>query len=292
MFVETDVKIVPLTHEYVRGFWALPTFGGDRDRLGTGGKRRIKWLRSKLENKQFFSPVWGTAVLQATGVKYRVNGGHSSAMLMELNGEFPSNARAIVREFECQTDEDFAILFDQFDPKRSSRTKIEKVRAHLYVEGSLTGVSPTMCNDIIGGIAYGLTCNSSWKPDEDERIGLMHEYQNFIMWAKGFAGRRMLQRSSVLGAMFSIRAKGGEALSHAFWTQVRDEDHPDSLNATRVLANFLKANVVAGKERRCGNEWSPRAFYVKCIHGWNAWRTNAGTQLKYRPDTDIPKIYS
>jgi hypothetical protein len=283
-----DPEVIPLTRKLAVEFSQLPTFKGDRQRDTVAGKARIAWLERLLADGKFYTPKWATVKLN--GVLYRVNGGHSSLMLANCPEEiFPADMKVVIDRFECDTRHDLADLFDQFDPRRSIRSASEKINAHKGVHNDLDETSPTDINKCISGIAFYLTDDGASKRlDEEERMGLIHEYREFIIWASQFTGRRHLGFVGLVAAMFATYNKSKKA-ADAFWKQVANEDHPDAKNASRVLAMFLRDSVAMFKPNSREPKWPPRAYYVKSLHAWNAWRRDEVTSLSYYPNAPWPK---
>lgn len=294
MFKQTGSQHVsPLTPQFVRYFSALPTYGGDRDREGIRGKRHVAWLRNRIEDGSFYTPVWSTARGTWNHQLYRVDGGHSGLLLSSLNangdwGELSWPCDAFIREFTCEAERDLANLFDMFDHRITVRTAFDKVKAHRAVETSLANVSPTKIGEALRGIATCMSgCGEEVPIDEDARVRLVHEHQSFILWVSPFLGRRHLVRSGVMGAMFATYEVDRDG-ANIFWQLVSDESHENVHNATRILATFLRDSYAA-QQRRVKTSWGTRGIYTKCIHAWNAWLRNETTELKYHSRSPLPK---
>lgn len=280
MWKELDPAIYDLTPEAASQHFHLPTFVGDRDHSTKRGKLHTAWLTSKLEDGKFMSPHW--AIAELDGKVYRVDGGHSSAALYAWKGEFPVGKKINMRRFICETADDFADLYSQFDPKNSLRTFMDKLRAHMAVDSGLQNVTRTACKNAVKGISfYESHCGEEERLDEDEQIGLAHSEGEFIKWCQQFIGRRHLQTASVVAAIYATW-KVDPAASNIFWSHVRDEDHPNNKDATRTICTFLR---VGAKEEK----FKSRAYYAKCIHAWNAWLDGSKTDLKYFPRKPLPK---
>jgi hypothetical protein len=289
MWSETELPTIhPLTREFVDEFSAYPVFPGDRS-LGREstprGRSHVNWLKSKLVDGRFFTPVWSTA--DFGGRRYRVDGGHSSLMLSRADGLFPEGAYVVVRHFQCHDIRDFAELFMEFDPRNSMRNYNEKVQANKAVRPELAHVSPTDTRYALGGIAFFQHgCLGEPQLDEDSRTCLMHAHPEFIVWARGYVRKRDLRRVGVAGAIFGTYQRNPEA-AKTFWDQVAAESNPDPNDPTRVLARFLRE--LAAKTRR-NIQWAAAEIYTKCIHAWNAWRSGDRTQLKCRRNGRLPRI--
>lgn len=281
-------ETVPLTPELAANFAGLPSFKGDRQRDSSAGMARIAWLERILHEGKFHTPKWATAELD--GIMYRVNGGHSSMMLATVNGDFPKGMVAVIDRFRCETRDDLADLFDQFDNRHSIRSGTDKINAHKGVYDDMDSVSPTDVNRAISGIAYFLTDDGQQRRlDEEERIRLIHQYRPFILWAAQFTGRRQFSGVGVVAAIFATWSRSPR-LATEFWTQVAEESHPDNWNGSRVLAAFLRDNIGRRKFGTSTPLYNQRVYYVKSIHGWNAWRRNATTDLKYHENCQWPRL--
>lgn len=285
MFRQTGVELVPLTTEYVRWFSSLPTLKGDRDRDGFKGRRHVAWLKRLLDDGLFMGPCWSVAVLD--GVRFRVDGGHSSRMLEEANGQFPTGLMASVRTFHCDSVVDLAELFDHFDNRNQIRTGKDKVTARKSVFPQYAEVSATAMERILAGIAWWLrSCGGHDHIDEDSKVRLMNDHDEFILFARPFLSRNWLHRADVIAAMYATWKKDQRAAGE-FWTLVRDESAPDNTDPTRALASFLRD---AKADWHNKTRWTSRAYYTKSIHAWNAWRQGRKlTVLKYHDVDSLPR---
>ena len=285
MFRQIGRSLKRLTRQYAEEFSQLPQRPGDRRRDSKVGIRRIRWLENYLCEGKFHDPVWATAV-GPDGATYKMDGGHSSTMLANTTRTFPTDLWVITREFECDTWADMAELFEMFDHRRSLRSFNDWVNAHKDVETRLDDISATDVSVIIRGIAFAFRgCGDDEQLDEKQRISLIHEFSEFMQWARPFVRVSYLRRSGVVAAMFNIHHKD-RSRAAAFFAHVAEEDHPDNHNATRTLATFLrKTNTRANQQR-----WKARAFYVKTLRAYSAWRDDRTTDLKYNPNAPLPKI--
>jgi hypothetical protein len=81
---------------------------------------RAKMIREKAEAGQLIAFNW--AVAKIGDKEYRVNGQHSSAVLSELNGEFPQGLKVHMDTYEVDSNDGLALLFRQFDSRKSGHT--------------------------------------------------------------------------------------------------------------------------------------------------------------------------
>lgn len=283
MIKHHSTKIVPLTRELVDNTLHAPRCKGERKLQ----RKRLGFLGKRLTEGLFYPPRWSFASFN--GTRYRMNGQHSSKILSEASEElFPHDMVAIIDEFQVDNDQDLADLFAQFDAKASSRTRGEVVNAHGRIHTEYEGLSQTQLTACATGIVYGLLNGEEVRtiPDED-RGRYLHEYVDFVIWVNEFIKVRKLLRGPVIGAMFRTYASDKYA-ALTFWRWVRDENHPQVTHSTRVLAEFLK--MYPDKKHKKAFAWNSRAFYVKCLHAWNAYRAGTITVLKYHCNAPIPKV--
>jgi len=289
MFRQTGSENVALTRDYADHFSKLPACKGDRKRDSVRGKERIEFLGRLLEEGKFHDCDWATATLG--GVLYRVNGGHSSLMLSRVvseDGNHPLGINARILHFHCDTLEDLADLFDQFDRPESMRTQVEKIGAHKGAIDMLDSISSTTVSRCIAGVAWHMRDDgNSDALAQDEKIKLIHENVGFILWAKPYVSLRRLNSVGTVAAMYTCYGRN-RALASCFWDLVKDESHESSMNASRILAVFLRGPAAFQKNK--ASKWSSRAVYAKCIHAANAWRMECTTALKYVEAAPLPRL--
>ena len=286
MYKQVSRNTMPLNRTVAAAHAALPQFKGDRSRESARGRHRMAWLEERLREGKFHDPTWARA--RINGTCYKMDGGHSASMLSNTTLDIPTDLCVTILDFDCETQQDLADLFDQFDARNSIRTSIEKTNAHARVEPELDEISPTDINCAIRGIATALwRCGEYERLDEDARISLIHDHTDFIRWAAPFVRVRHLRRTGIVAAMFDTYARNRNDATE-FWVSVRDENHPDNKNATRRLAVFLRDSVGGAKTGR--HPWGTRAIYVKCCHAWNAWKGGDSTALKYHPNAPLPRL--
>lgn len=296
MYKHVTTEVVELDKDLAKSFAELPHFRGDRARETFQGKRRMEWLYALVMRGDFHTPKWATVL--CNGVLYRVNGGHSSKMLADINSAFPEGMKAVIDRFECDSVDDMPDLFDQFDARQSSRTKADRVSAHKAIHEELEKISPTMASRLVHGIDLHLSgCGEERRCDDDERIRLLHAHADFIAWASPLLKLRHTNRVGVAAAAFALYSTTRDPKTlTAFFVMVRDEEHAESNHPTRRLARFLRSAMghasTVGRTLRAhtsGHKWSSRAFYVKTIHAWNAFRRGTTTMLQYREHAPLPR---
>lgn len=274
-------EITNLTLSVAETIASLPHFEGDRPWDSSEGRKRMEWLSRLVDEGKFYPPRWATAELNS--VIYRVNGGTSSHMLVSRNGNFPLGLQVVIDRFLCATLEDVADLFDQFDHRKSIRTMVQKVRAHKPAEHALKEVSATDINACVAGIGAALTDFSM--SEEDDKIGLIHQYPSFIAWASPFCRKRHLRARGQMAAIFHTYKKDA-IYARGFWEEVADCINADPEHPTRVLAEFLKDQVGLSATKK----FTAKEVCIKCIHAWNAARRGEKTALKLYVRDELPEI--
>ena len=289
MWKELQPELISLTPEAAEQHQARPHLDGDRDVESTSGRKRIKWLDAKVQNEQFFTPRWVLAFYD--GKWWRIDGGHSSKMLVSCNGHFPHGKFVNVLRFECETLEDLTDLYNQFDSYRSRRTMADKAKASASIHDNIKDVRPTWITRAISGIVFYANDAAPTKMDEDDRIAYIHSDPDFIRWSLEYVRHRHLSSNGPVAAMYRAFA-ADEDQATEFWSAVRDKTATTPEHPTRILAEYLGecASVAMKTSPRSKIFYSPRARYVKCIHAWNAWQHGTTTDLKYHHRADIPKM--
>lgn len=272
MHKQLSVKAIPLTPELATEFATMNRSPGERPLK----KERVAFLAKKIEDGEFHSPTWAFAWLR--GVKYRVNGQHSSHMLSGANGHFPQGLSAVVYEFSCETDFDLAELFRQFDNPESIRSVGDAVNAHAKIEPELEGISKTAISRAVDGIGQYEKLNHGVRLSHIDRARLTHSHKSFIKWYSKYYCDRAFSPAPVCAAMYATSLVDTEDAA-AFWQLAKDESHPSTQHPTRLMAKWLRElrstrMPNAGPQRK----YVATEIYERCIHAWNAYR--AGRDLK------------
>ena len=85
----------------------------------------MKHLTTKAEAGQLVTFHWSVAKLGDK--RLRMNGQHSSNMLCGLNGDFPKGLKVHIDEYEVPNKTSLALLFRQFDDRKSNRSPTDDV---------------------------------------------------------------------------------------------------------------------------------------------------------------------
>lgn len=280
----------PLTRDIAEEFATMPCSKNDRVLRPS----RLAMLSRKLETGDFFAPKWAVAYLN--GKKHRVNGQHSSTALTQCNGHFPSGMDVLIDEFHCDSEDDLADLFEQFDNPASSRTSAEVVSGRIrlrdwascYQEIHVrTAVSAAMLVRGLSNSIGNMRLNNPRFQDYTKAFAeILDADREWVEWYATAKKTTSMKMRCIAAAMYStFRADRDDCEN--FWLEVADGTNPDPANPSRVLQQFLlRVEPKVSPERR---QFGERGLYSKCIHGWNAWRRGERTNLKYSEASPIPQ---
>jgi hypothetical protein len=277
MFRLVNSETKPLTPELAERFKAMSPSPTER----AFDPARAKMLREKAEAGQLITFNW--AIAKIGDKEYRANGQHSSSVLAELNGQFPQGLKVHMDTYEVDDTDGLALLFRQFDNRKSGRTPTD-------VSGAYQGLYPEL-RDIPRGAAKLAVEGAAWyekkveglpAPSGDDVYTLFGKksLHKFIKWiGEVFSVKTPeLRRQTIVAAMYGTFEKN-ETEARRFWTEVSrggveyEDNHP-----TTVLDTFLKS-VFEEKKK-----WDlhPANLYQASVYAWNAYRDNKTiTSVKY-----------
>jgi hypothetical protein len=231
----------PLTPELAQRFKSMSPSPTER----VFDPARAKMLREKAEAGQLITFSWASA--KVGDKEYRVNGQHSSAVLAELN-EFPQGLKVHMDTYKVDNADGLALLFRQFDSRKSGRTPTDVSGAYQGLYPDLADVTRSAAKLAVEGVAWfdrhveGLPA-----PKGDDVYTLFGKtpLHNFIRWVdEAFSIKTPeLRRQTIVAAMYGTFDKN-EAEARKFWREVSrggvefDDNHP-----TTMLDTFLKSIV-------------------------------------------------
>ena len=259
--------------------------------------RRVDAYRKMLDAGLFRPVTWSTVHCLETQTTYRVNGKHTSNLFAEYE-TLPQEIHATIENYHCEDLDDVARLYATFDSRTQVRTTNDINRAFAAVDPDLSDLSTKLINVCVSGICYSRWGESSSSRSAADRAEVLLEddSKKFINWANSILGSKSdttshMWRSAVVAAMNTSYRKCKRD-ANEFWLAVRDGTGSTPKAADRVLQMFLLKKGVgpnAGPDhKRKKSTVTTREMYVKCIHGWNAWRRNTTTDLKYHAQAKVP----
>jgi hypothetical protein len=264
--VSAEVK--DLTPEFAKQFHNLEASPTERSL----DESRVKHLREKAEAGQLVTFNWSTA--QLGGRTLRMNGQHSSKMLCDLNGSFPEGLKVHLDTYEVDSPDHLAILFRQFDDRKSGRSPGDVSGAYQGLYEDLHDVPRPLAKFAAEGVAYYRTkVEGLPAPSGDDRYSLFGEtgLHGFVRWVGELITIKTpeLKRITIVAAMFATFVKN-ESEARKFWAAVArggveyEDNHP-----TTVLDAWLKASMENKSQKR---DLKPAHFYQGSVFAWNACR--------------------
>jgi hypothetical protein len=281
MIRELEPTVMRLSQEGAKNHLALERIQGDRKCR----EARIEWLSDKGRRQLLHAFVWATA--NVAGKVYRLNGQHSSTLTLLQSEGVTLPEFVIVLRFECDSLEELAILFDQFDPKESVRNAAERSAVHIPHIEQLHSVSPNKVNKALAGMAWLIERKHGARLFDDDRQQLLYKHPDFVVFGAEFLGRPWLSKPALVAAMFDTFLIDPDYAT-SFWTLIRDESHSDPQHATRKLAEFLKRSQYVRPTMTSGEPVPDRGWYAKAVHSWNASIEGRGTNLHFAKDAPLP----
>jgi hypothetical protein len=269
--------VKPLTPQLAEEFVNLPASPTER----SFDQARAKMLREKAEHGQLIAFNWAKA--HCGDKVYRMNGQHSSRVLVDLNGSFPEGLKAHIDTYKVDTQDDLAELFRQFDSRKSGRTPNDVAGAYQGLQHDLDGVTRPSAKLAVEGVNWwqkhveGLPAE---KGDDVYSLFSKAELHPFIKWVGDVFTVKTpeLRRQTIVAAMYATYEKS-ETEAQKFWAEVArggvefEENHP-----TTVLDAFLKS-IIEDKRKL---DLKPANLYQASIYAWNAFREDKTiTTVKY-----------
>lgn len=261
-------KCVPLTAELAKEFNEMSPSPTEREL----DPRRIKHLREKAEAGMLVAFHWAKAKMN--GDWLRMNGQHSSAMLVGLNGTFPPDLKCHLDEYKVDGPDGLALLFRQFDDRVSSRNAKDVAGAYQGLFEPVRDVPRPSAKLAIEGVTwYRRTVEGAPVPSGDDQYQQFKEtgLHSFIRWiGDAFSIKTPeLRKSYIVGAMYATFISN-EDEARKFWEYVAkggkdfDDNHPSTVLSCwyqRAKTKELKTPPKAAE------------YYQAGIYAWNAFRS-------------------
>lgn len=266
--------VVPLTMELAKRFYGMGRSFCERPFSG----ERVARLLAEFKDEPTLDFNWAVAILD--GVEYRVNGQHTSTIF--ATGKYPilPGLSVVLATYICSSRIEITNLWGHLDSRDSSRTRGEVVAAYAQTDAQLAKVPKSIVGLVASGISmaqHTAQLNSTPKLTSEEIGDLVLSNGEFILFcwslSRNIEGQRKIRRAPVYAAMYSTYLVDPEACQ-LFWTAVRDGTGYPRRDPDRVLHNYLGETKVVSSSKKAYMSESREIFYSKCIHAWNAWRTN------------------
>jgi hypothetical protein len=237
----------------------------------TFSERRLAYLQGVYADGLFLPCQWASVWLG--GSQLRMNGQHSSTMLMKLPDPFPTGLTAHLDEYEAEAPEDMVALFRQFDARPSARTASDIAGAYQFTYPELHDIPRESAKRGIEGIAWYLRVIEGIPTGSgDDRYQLFRQpvHYDFLHWLGQLLDIKTpeFKRMEVIAAMYATDV-ANQPVARAFWEEVARGGRPyEDTHPTTVLDKWLKAC----KDGTCEDTMKASYHYQGCIYAWNAFR--------------------
>lgn len=238
---------------------------------------RLAEFKQIMVDGDFRGAEW--ASVKVDDKVYRVNGKHTSTAACDV---FESGADLIahitVRQFEAKNMEGAARLYSTFDPRTSTRTKTDVIRAFSATSELLAGKTSRYLSVITAGLAYAKWGDKYKKHTTNEQAELLVANTDFANWVASFwdgaeSMPKHVMRMSVVAAMYLTTAKETYENAMEFWQKIRDDCDGKKSDPARKLYTFLISHKVGATRAPAGERTNDREILWLCLSGWNAWKT-------------------
>jgi hypothetical protein len=274
----------PLTPELIRQFHAMTASPTERD-LDAG---RVRFLVEQFTAGYAVTFQWALARIP-DHPDYRMNGQHSSAALLEMleKGALPAGLMVNLSEYECDDLQGMALLFRQFDQRKSSRTALDISGVYQNLHADLQGINRKVGKLCIEGVIwYRKAIEHIAVPAGDESFLLFNEQalHPFYRWAGDIFGvkTKELKHPAIIGAMYYTWSENPQQAGE-FWHEIARGGAEFEDNApTRVLDEWLQGLVDEDRDR--SEKIKPGDRYNGCLYAWHAHREDRTiTTIRYQP---------
>lgn len=293
MFNLLNTETKPVTHELAMQFRDMEASPTERDL----DPSRVNHLREKAQAGLLVCFNWATA--QLGNRTLRMNGRHSSTMLVELNGEFPANVVAHIDNYQVDDENGLALLFRQFDDRKSGRSPADVSGAYQGLYESLRSISRPVAKRGVEAVAWWRrTVEKSPAPSHDDVYSLMGEtgLHEFLRWLPTIltVKTREMEVVAVVAAMYATY-NTSTAGATEFWSSVARSGvlYDDTAPATILDEWLQKLKSKEPADVAMLGKVGAAQYYQGCIYAWNAYRKNMSLNgIRYDTTKGFFKIVS
>jgi len=267
MFKLISSQTVDLTTSKVQEFLNMEASPTEREL----DPKRVKHLREKAEADHLVPFQWSCA--KVDGKTVRMNGQHSSVMLAEYGDDLPSDLKVHIDLYDVDGLDGLALLFRQFDDRKSSRSPLDVSGAYQGLERSLKEVPRASAQVAVQGVVwFRRTIEGAPVPTGDDIYDTFHQkgLHTFIQYAGSLitSKTRELKKIQVLSAVYTTFS-ANEKVATEFWNSVaKGGDEYSEEDPTTVLAKWLQDAF----DKNMKKAPKPAEYYNACVYAWNAYR--------------------
>jgi hypothetical protein len=236
--------------------------------------KRVTFLREKIEAGLALPFSWARATIDGSEEQYRVNGQHSSKMLVSLNGSFPSGLKVHLDDYVVRSKSDLALLFRQVDARQSQRSAKDVSGAYQGLHEDLAGIHKPLAKMAVDGAAWYIK-NVLGLPvgygDDVYRLFNKDEVRDFTHHVSDIFGTKAdeMMRTPIIAAIYGTFDLCG-ANSKPYWIEVAaggPEFDIDDTSPSGRLSDWLRTDA-----EQSTRVIKPGEYYQGAIFAWNAHR--------------------
>lgn len=256
----------PLTKDIATKFRDMPASPTER----VLDPKRVQHLRKKIEENLGVTFHWATAEIK--GKECRMNGQHSSTMLCDLNGDFPEGLYAHIDRYRVASQKGLALLFRQFDDRKSSRGISDIAGAYQGLYEEIRDVPLGAAKLAVEAIVWHSNQILGVRTPSGDDIWTWFERKQdygFMKWLGELLTTKTneMKKASLVAAMYATYL-ANELKAREFWTWVAkggdfDQDHP----ATKLDDWLMEVKEISDAKKRM----KPGNFYNAGIYCYNAF---------------------
>ena len=201
-----------------------------------------------------------------------MNGQHSSTMLCDLNGDFPSDLYVHIDRYKVNDEKGLALLFRQFDDRKSSRGPADIAGAYQGLYRELDSVPRKAAALAIRGIAWHEHHITGVAVPKGDDIWTMFDRRQdypFIDWVGDLLTAKTpeLKKDTVLASIYACWL-ASELKAKEFWSWVAkggdfEPDHP----ATRLDEWLMAAKGISDPAKK----FKPANYFQAGVFCFNAY---------------------
>lgn len=248
--------------------------------------------------------TWASALCEETNYTYRVNGKHTSTLLSRLPALPP--VYVTVERYVVTSLTDVAALYNTFDSRLAARDTRDINSAVAKTIPELRDLPDVHLRLAVSAAAFHADASHGARLTAADKAELLITRIGFALWLRevvpgnrhgmSMNNNRHLLRVAVAQAMLATYDRAPDKATE-FWSLVRSESDANPESVTRQLARYLTRAVTAGgntgaaRRNRRGEDRKVAGnteMYVKCLRGWNAWRSGTATNFKFSSADPLP----
>lgn len=256
-------------------------------------------LATKMRARAF---QWENVVIASAIIgnkEFKLNGQHTCGARLLCGGAIP-NPQVRWNRYRVENQHEAAQIYRAYDNPIANRTWQHLFRVTCANNGMTKLASMKVLALAAAALAFergGMTAFGRCKLKGEDRISLPIEDKDMVrmlddLMGSGEVAFAFVRREAVACAMLATIRKDSDAAVR-FWQAIRDGENLSRFDARLVLRNWLMRTSAANGRGGTVGDRRKASFvemYTRCIHGWNAWRDNRTTALKFcRRQNGLPE---